>query len=716
MTRAGKAQDGRQQMGKYTSGVAATALTAAFVWNGSVLADPVPSQFEYDANGNLTKVTDPLGRVTNHEYDRLNQRKSTLAPAPLAGATRPGISTSYDGQGIVTSVVDPKSLSTSYVRDGLGRVKSLISPDTGTTSFTYDAAGNVKTRTDARNVTVTYTYDVLNRRTQADYSDGTSSQAWLYDQGATGVGRLTSSGDLAGDSWVVWTYTGLGEVETRQQITGVGAAQRTFTTLYKYGDAGSATGKVEMITYPSGAKYYYTYGADGKVQVIGQEDGSLLLAVGQRQPFGGAPMVMADSNGNVAYRDFDTQGRVRFYTRDEGQAVLDWDDASRLKTMFRPDAPARTEGYDYDDLDRLTNWTSATATHVYGHDGSGDRLSHSINANARNYTYSSTSHRLSNISNPSEGRSYDAAGNMTSDGTRTYIYDGRGRLVKVTQASGVTDYVLNTLGQRVKKTSTVPGIGTRHYVYDDAGQLVGEYDAAGAPIQEYVYADEQLVTVVKFTGSTKEAFWVESDHLGTPRVLKDRNKEVRWRWDGDPYGMLPPQEQPNSSLVAVNLNLRMPGQYFDQESGLFYNWNRWYDPASGRYIQSDPIGLEGGINTYGYVEGNPLRYIDPLGLVGSIDSPSATLRAAIARGDVQQLRNLLEALGPEERALAENAITKFESKAGDWIGKSCKGSINREFPGQLRDRTLKEILEASKSGDAVAKKAWKLLNDNRFQK
>jgi RHS repeat-associated protein len=195
----------------------------------------------------------------------------------------------------------------------------------------------------------------------------------------------------------------------------------------------------------------------------------------------------------------------------------------------------------------------------------------------------------------------------------------------------------------------------------------------------------------------------------------DKNNVVRWRWMSEPFGTAAPETNP-SGLGHFTFNLRFPGQYADQESGLFYNYFRYYSSEDGRYTQSDPIGLAAGsLSTYPYVHGNPLSYVDPHGLQG-LDSPNATLNSAIARGDVRQLETLMEALAPQEQTLARSAIEKFSSRAGDWIGKNCQGSINREFPGQFRDRTLKEILDQAKAGDSAAKKAWKLINDNRFRK
>ena len=106
-------------------------------------------------------------------------------------------------------------------------------------------------------------------------------------------------------------------------------------------------------------------------------------------------------------------------------------------------------------------------------------------------------------------------------------------------------------------------------------------------------------------------YYIHTDHIDTPRVVVDKNNAIRWRWTAEPFGTTAAETNP-SGLGPLAFHLRFPGQYFDQESGLHYNWWRHYDPtAGGRYTQFDPIGLAGGINGYAYVGGNPLSWTDP---------------------------------------------------------------------------------------------------------
>jgi RHS repeat-associated protein len=116
-----------------------------------------------------------------------------------------------------------------------------------------------------------------------------------------------------------------------------------------------------------------------------------------------------------------------------------------------------------------------------------------------------------------------------------------------------------------------------------------------------------------------QLYFIHPDHLGTPRVITKATDNTKvWEWkNDDPFGNNLPDENPNgvNGATPFQYNLRFPGQYFDVETGTYFNWNRDYDPATGRYVQSDPIGLRGGINTYRYALNNPLLYIDPTGLV-----------------------------------------------------------------------------------------------------
>jgi RHS repeat-associated protein len=141
---------------------------------------------------------------------------------------------------------------------------------------------------------------------------------------------------------------------------------------------------------------------------------------------------------------------------------------------------------------------------------------------------------------------------------------------------------------------------------------------AGALIQETVWLGELPVATLRPNGSGISLYYVHADQLGTPRIVsRPSDNTVMWRWDSDPFGTTLPNQNPQAQGAFV-YNLRLPGNYYQSETGLNYNYFRDYDPSAGRYLESDPIGLRGGVDTYAYVEGNPISNTDPLGLDDSI--------------------------------------------------------------------------------------------------
>lgn len=127
------------------------------------------------------------------------------------------------------------------------------------------------------------------------------------------------------------------------------------------------------------------------------------------------------------------------------------------------------------------------------------------------------------------------------------------------------------------------------------------------------------------TGTTPvvaSIYYIYPDHLNTPRAITNEAATTVWKWENaDPFGNNAANEDPDGNSQAFVFNLRFPGQYADRETNTHYNMMRDYDPSIGRYVQSDPIGLGGGINTYAYVGGNPLSNVDPFGLKTVPDPP-----------------------------------------------------------------------------------------------
>ncbi len=209
---------------------------------------------------------------------------------------------------------------------------------------------------------------------------------------------------------------------------------------------------------------------------------------------------------------------------------------------------------------------------------------------------------------------------ITTPPSRNLVYNDVGRLFQLIE-EGIkkAEYLYNDEGQRTRKTVyQADGVSIDSitiYHYDHMGYLITETTETGTLIKDYIWTEGMHpVAQIDNNGGIESIIYLYTDHLMTNRLATDENQLVVWRWEGEAFGNTLAEE-----ISGVKVNLRFPGQYFDGETGLHYNHYRYYDPALGRYITSDPIGIDGGANTYTYVSANPTNRYDYFGLFDPAD-------------------------------------------------------------------------------------------------
>jgi len=578
----------------------------------------------YDANDNLNSTTDGLSRVTDQDVDPLNRLIKTIQDQG-AGKINATTQFEYDARDNLTKVIDPKSLNTVYTYNGLNDLTALSSPDTGSTSYTYDEAGNRKTQTDARNKTSTYAYDVANRLTSV--SVPTAAQNVYFDYDATQAdcqvgetftaGRLARIRDESGSTR--YCYNRLGQpVRKVQSITS--GPNLTLGSTY------NAANRTIAMTYPSGAIVTYLRNAKGQITGVSAKPTAAAAQVTMVSnvtylPFG--PLnTLTFANGRVLTKAYDqnydidkvSDNSTTGLSEDSTVNVMGNITAITERTTATANA---TRQFTYDNLDRLLSLKNgATNVQSFTYDATGNRLSKTLATTTTTSTYPATSHRLS--TDGTSARTYDANGNTATLAAKGFVYDDRNRLrdYKNSGSTVTRTYRYNGKGERVSKVQSAGNANNRYYFYDEAGHLLGEYLANGTRVQEYVWLDDLLVAVLSDHDASTYQF-VETDHLGTPRaVIHPVENNIVWRWNitNTAFGEHAATNNPDADAVTYTFNLRYPGQQYDAESTLHYNYFRDYEAGTGRYVQSDPIRLKGGISLYAYVSSNSLRFSDTLGL------------------------------------------------------------------------------------------------------
>jgi RHS repeat-associated protein len=722
------------------------------------------SSFGYDANGELTRTTNGLNQSTQYGLDGLRRIKAVTDAANASATLK------YNALDAVTEAKDFKGVATTYTRDAQGNATAESSADTGGASTQYDALGLPSQITDALGQATTITRDALGRPTSLVFADGktttlrygltANSRGYLSEvidrSGTTeytrdGFGRVTlKKQTLANGSvqQVSYSYNPNGTLASIGYPNGGGLLTHSY----------DATGRLTGLSL------------NGNPLVTGIAWNPLGRPTAWTWAFASPTLAASrsyDTAGRMTATEFssyvyDAAGRITSLTQNL-YAPGDTDPAH--STIGASDI---TWTVGYNAVGRITGFSATGSTTGFGYDANGNRNSSTRELNgqstSRTYSVGATSNRLTGFTQSINGASstsvtygYNANGDLVSDGLRSYTYDAEGRLAAATtgatDVSPTTRYAHNALGQRVFKTEPLypPGQGDEAdpsfmqsliafftklwnptanqaeqlgyaYVYDENGTLISEAGSGGANSAgqaSYIYlptANGPMPIAAVINGAI---YAVHSDHLNTPRKLSNADGQPVWQWSYSAFGEDKPTIAKNrfanlditpnpgsTSLSEVKFNLRYPGQYADEESGLFYNYFRSYDPRTGRYSQGDPIGLLGGWNRFGYVGGDSLMYSDPLGLDrwGSYGY-GRYLPSTNPSPSFWERLNFPET--PEQRALGEKIALGFcgstlgAAKAGNLIYRSASGTPTSMTP---RAVDLKGLSAANSVENALAGK------------
>jgi RHS repeat-associated protein len=568
-----------------------------------IKADNTFKEFGYDFEGNVAAVTDFEGHTTTYEYDSLNRLVRVIQPGSAV------TSYDYDNHGNLISVTDAENHETIFEYDDLARLVASSSPDSGTTTYVYDAAGNPTAKIDASRIMVQYDYDVLNRLTAVRFPNSGQNIAYTYDDGINGIGRRTGITDSSGN--IDFEYDSRGRLVSKiSMVNGyIYPVTRSFTS----------GGRLNAFTYPSGRIIDYTRYASGRLQKATTNYNSHSIPLVDNlsyNPFGTPTGLETGSGGiinNVTSADCDCLEVIN--PGQPMEQVYTYDANRNLTSIRGTYTPWYNQDFSYDALNRLITAKGLYGAIDYTYDKVGNRLIRTVNDRTESYTYVPDSNKLARITDSNEpiDYTYDANGNITGIGNKTLIYNQNNRLVRVEENENVIGkYTYNGLGQRVIKE--VNGEETIFH-YDFGGNLIAESSADGTFTREYLFVDQARLAMVDVTSDTM--YYYLNNYLGTPVMMADNQGVIVWEADYKPFGEV--SINPNSEVVN---NFRFLGQYYDQETGFHYNYYRYYDSRTGRYLTPDPMGfISGDFNFYSYVNNNPIINFDPFGLRGGILLP-----------------------------------------------------------------------------------------------
>ncbi|MGW7572962.1 DUF6531 domain-containing protein [Streptomyces sp. NPDC054765] len=603
----------RDSFGRITAVIDPLGATTQLAWTvegkiaSRIKPDGARESWAYDGEGNCTSHVDAIGGVTWYTYTHFD--KLATKTTPEGARTR----YSYDAGLQLVKVINAQGLEWSYTYDPAGRLISETDFDGSTITYTYDAAGQLASRTNALGQTITYGHDVLGQVIEKVLDGGRTTFA--YDS----AGHLVHAGSA--DATMSLERDVMGRV--------ISETTNGRTLAHTYDILGRRTSR----RTPMGTESHWRYDAVGN------------------------PIQLTASGRDIAFR-YDVAGHeISRRLGDDLSFDSSWGPAGRLISQtvrtasltlqqrqytYRPDGHltaledglSGTRRFDVDEVGRVTgvhahNWTESYAYDEAGNQTSADWPAKHPGAEARgSRTVAGT--RVGRAGNVRY--EHDAQGRITlrqktrlssRPETWRYEWDGEDRLIAVTTPDGTRwRYIHDPLGRRiVKRRLTAAGETAEETAFTWDGANLAEQTTT-SPTHKYpvtlswdhdgVRPLTQTERITAPNASQEDIdqrfFAIVTDLVGTPTELVDLRGEITWRTRSTLWGTT----TWTSSSTAYT-PLRFPGQYFDAETGLHYNFHRYYDPETARYITTDPLGLKPAPNPATYVT-NPHTWADPLGL------------------------------------------------------------------------------------------------------
>jgi RHS repeat-associated protein len=557
-----------------------------------------------DPAGRIARVSSGSRRLFDLEYDEASQGLAAVE-YPDRTSVRFGyhdaerlssitdrlgnrIAFAYDDQGRMTSITDPNGRATSFRYGRSDRPDETRFPDGSVETYEYDPAGQVRRIIAGAEPFAEITRDELGRPIEIRYGDGEVCR-FAYD----GRGNVTEASNP--EMTVRYEYDDSGRVVKEDQAGQI--------IEYQYDVAGDMVGLI----YPTGEAV--AFHRDAELRLDGIKD----WAGGQhRFTYAGedrgyehsfpnglrAEVALAETGQPLAMtvRPGDAAGRAVF------SLGFQYDDEDRLRSLVDSDFGARTYGYDVEGRLLEVEAENGDMREVFTYDPAGNRTS-------RNGTRAEFNALNQLISQGTTRCHYDDRGNLESydgpQGPWRFVYNRRNLLIRAVSGSGrVVEFGYDAFGRRVWKRS-----GAKEIRYVWAGeQLIREVETNGPETVARDYLYEPATFSPLAARVQGEIYGYHRDHLGTPRRMTDGLGRVVWSADYRAFGEAIPR------IEQVANPWRLPGQYFDEETGLHYNRYRYYAPALGRYLTRDPLSFVAGTNFYIYVDNDPINATDPLGL------------------------------------------------------------------------------------------------------